>query len=108
MKYIIDGKPAYQVAKEHGVNINTFYQRTRRGGWSTKDAATKHRRNSYYIKKDGEIKTICFSTEQVAKYLGTTKNTICGLFFRKGKKIELFGYTIERRVHRENKKDSNL
>lgn len=108
MKYIIDGKPAYLIAKKKGISIKTFYQRVK-GGWSIKDAATKHPekdKTKYIIK--GNEKFVCYSTSQVAKYLRTSKGTICGLFYRQGDKIELFGYTIERRVRRENKTGANL
>lgn len=110
MKYIIDGKPAYLIAKENGISIYTFFRRVHLG-WSVKDAATRQvvrGTSKYIIRKYGCRKVRLSTTEQVAKYLGTSKGTICGLFFRKGSKIELFGYTIERRGRRETKKDSNL
>ena len=106
MKYTIDGKSAYLVAKENGISLSTFYRRVKLG-LTVKDTISNSCKN-YIISKDKKIKFICFSTTQVAKYLGTTKGTICGLFFRQGDKIELFGYTIERRVRRENKTGANL
>lgn len=110
MTYIINGKRAYLVAKKNGINAQTFYQRIRLG-YPVEYAATKksmRARRTYTIKKDGEIKIVCLSTQQVANYLGTSKGSICGLFFRHGDRIEMLGYTIQRRGRRETKKDSNL
>ena len=101
MKHKINGKPAYLVAKEKGIPRQTFYERIR-NGLSVQEAATRPLRRRrgwqgwrYLVAKDGYIKT-CFSTSEVAKFLGTSKNTISGLFYKKGNKIELFGYTVTR------------
>ncbi len=50
----------------------------------------------YIIRKGGRYVATRHSTQQVANYLGTSKNTICGLFYRKGNRIKLFGYTCTR------------
>lgn len=98
MTYLINGKLAYKVAEENGINAVMFYQRIK-NGYSVEDAATKknmRRRRRYIIKRNGEKKCTCLSTQQVADYIGTSKGTVCGLFFRHGNKIQLFGYTIKR------------
>lgn len=106
MKYIIDGKPACQIARKKG--ITNLYQRIRKMPLEMAVKKTLPLQRRYIIKKDGQYVYTCRSIQQAANYLETTKGTICGLFFRHGNKINLFGYTIERRVRREDKKDSNL
>ncbi len=113
MKYTIDGKPAYQVAKENGVCRMTFHTRIF-NGMSVKKAATlplRRMRGSgyrYLIEKNGERIKTCHSTAQVAKYLKTSKGTVCGMFYRNGNKINLFGYTVKRRVYRANNENSSV
>lgn len=103
MKYIIDGKPAYAIAKRNGVSSALLYWRINKKYWSVKDAATisPHKKGKgsfkYLIRKDGQYVCTCRTTTDVAKVIGTTKGAICGLFFRHGNEIELFGYTIKRR-----------
>lgn len=107
MKYAIDGKPACQIAKNNGIQHQSFLNRIYRG-WTVEDAATrKSIKLDYIIRKDGRYVATRHSTQQVANYLGTSKGTICGLF-RHGNKINLFGYTIKRRGQRENKTGANL
>lgn len=97
MKYTIDGKPAYLVAKQKGITIQTFYNRVKR--MSIQDAVLKgslRARRKYIIKKGGRRVTICFTTRQVADFFGMTKGAICGLFFRQGDKISIAGHTCTR------------
>lgn len=96
MKYAIDGKPAYLIAQKNGISQKAFHYRVH-AGWTVERAVTTPvYKSKYKIKKNGRYVKTCRSMLQVAKYLGTSKGTICGLFFRHGDKIELFGYTIKR------------
>ena len=104
MKYTINGKPAYLVAKDKGMNIQTFYQRIKR--MSIQDAVYNgnlRQRRRYVIRIGNRVVKACFSTQQVADYLGVTKNTICGLFFRYGDKIRIGEYTCTRYLKRRDK-----
>ncbi|MBO5704747.1 MAG: hypothetical protein J6R99_01895 [Alphaproteobacteria bacterium] len=101
MKYFIDGKPAYLAAKKHGVSPGVLYARINKKYMDVKDAATmptrkKIARWKYTIKKDGRYVCLCYTTAGVAKVLGTSKGTICGLFYRNGNKIKWGEYTIKR------------
>ncbi len=97
MKYTIYGKPAYKVAKKNGISPQVFYRRVRT--MSVKLAVAKknyHYTHTYRIKRGDVYLGTFYSTQQVANYLGTSKNTICGLFYKKGNKIKLLGYTCTR------------
>lgn len=97
MKYTINGKPAYLVAKDKGMCVQTFYKRLER--MSVQDAiytGNLRQRRKYVIRIGRQVMKTCFSTRQVAEYFGMSKGAICGLFFRQGDRITIKGCTCIR------------
>lgn len=97
MKYIINGKPAYLILRRKGLSKNTLYDRLR-AGIPLEQAVRKRlpEKEKYLVYKNNKYICSCGSMASVAKRIKASKGQVCGLFYRNGKKIELFGYTIKR------------
>lgn len=97
MKYTINGKPAYLVARKKGLTHQAFYHRVK--NMTVPDAVFKTAlkyKHKYKITKNGRYMCTVFSMQQVAERVNVSKSAICGLFYRHGDRIKVADYTIKR------------